>query len=139
MSGVFNCQFSSIISFGFYFLNSTISAIKFTTCLWFFEEMGFQSLPSWNGARHLPMPKGPFLVGTADVKTKSNLLMRCFYPTQIKSNSDVEIKNESDYWPLWLPEPGTFFNDDTFSVILCQMLFFRICRWLLEIQIFHNP
>ena len=86
--------------------------------------MGFQSLPSWNGARHLPMPKGPFLVGTADVKTKSNLLMRCFYPTQIKSNSDVEIKNESDYWPLWLPEPGTFFNDDTFSVILCQHAIF---------------
>eukprot|EP00093_Oithona_nana_P007396 07396.XXX_240811_242283_1 [CDS] Oithona nana genome sequencing. len=63
--------------------------------------MGFQSLPSWNGRRHLPFAKGPFLVGTADLKTKSNLLMRCFYPV---ANSEEDIKNESKNWPLWLPE-----------------------------------
>jgi len=65
--------------------------------------MGFQSLPSWNGRRHLPFAKGPFLVGTADLKTKSNLLMRCFYPV---ANSEEDIKNESKNWPLWLPETG---------------------------------
>lgn len=63
--------------------------------------MGFQALPSWNGRRHLPFAKGPFLVGTADLKTKSNLLMRCFYPV---ANSTEDIKKECKNWPLWLPE-----------------------------------
>ena len=69
--------------------------------------MGFQALPSWNGRRHLPFAKGPFLVGTADLKTKSNLLMRCFYPV---ANSTEDIKKECKNWPLWLPESGKPFS-----------------------------
>ena len=48
------------------------------------DEMGFQPLPRLNGRRHLPVATGKYVVGTADIVTKGNLLMRCFYPTKLR-------------------------------------------------------
>ena len=48
------------------------------------NEMGFQPLPRLNGRRHLPVATGKYVVGTTDIMTKSNLLMRCFYPTKLR-------------------------------------------------------
>lgn len=48
------------------------------------DKMGFQPLPRLNGRRHLPVATGKYVVGTTDIMTKGNLLMRCFYPTKLR-------------------------------------------------------
>lgn len=63
--------------------------------------MGFQPLPSHNGTRHLPLPKGKYVVGTSDLMTKS-VFMRCFYPAA-KELTMTDYVESFDRWPSWLP------------------------------------
>ena len=96
--------------------------------------MGFQPLPSTNGRRHLPFPRGQFIVGTVDIMTKTNLLMRCFYPTAKVSGSPEVARSDSfDSWPLWLPSIKYAEGYVNFKFSGMPLLG-RFFRWLV-----HNP
>ena len=103
--------------------------------LFTFRTMGFSPMPVLNtGQRYLPLPKGPFLVGTSDIATGSNLLMRCFYPTKKVSNSSEDVLKHSDLWPYWLPSPEYADGYLKFKFSSGVTLLSRLFRWLI-----HNP
>ena len=94
--------------------------------------MGFQPLPTTNGRRHLPFPRGQFVVGTVDIMTKTNLLMRCFYPTS--KLSEVTRTNACKSWPSWLPSLKYAEGYVNFKFSTGVPLLGRFFRWLV-----HDP
>lgn len=60
-------------------------------------------MPSLCGKRHLPLPRGRYVVGTTDLMTSTNLFMRCFYPTTTTTTTKASTEQQHDKWPKWLP------------------------------------
>jgi len=91
--------------------------------------MGFQPLPNYNGSRHLPLPKGKYIVGTSDLMTKT-VFMRCFYPTA-KELTLSDYYENSDRWPSWLPSLEYADGYMRFKFSSGSSFAARLFRWLI--------